>query len=57
MAKDDRAILKLLQDELAFIELGGYGRSVRTPWLPKSAFQDSLTCINYCDPVSDPAMQ
>src|SRR5262249_28026643 len=33
--------------ELAFIEQGGYGRSVRTPWLPKSIFQDSLTCINY----------
>jgi hypothetical protein len=48
--KDDRDILELLQEELAFIEQGGYGRSVRTPWLPKSAFQDSLTCINYADP-------
>ena len=37
--------------ELAFMEQGGYGRSVRTPWLPKSAFQDSLTCINYSDPA------
>jgi hypothetical protein len=45
--KDDRDILELLREELAFIEQGGYGRSVRTPWLPKSAFQDSLTCINY----------
>jgi hypothetical protein len=36
---------------LAFIEHGGYGRSVRTPWLPKSAFQDSLTCINHSDPA------
>jgi hypothetical protein len=51
MAKDDRPILELLKDELAFIEQGGYGRSVRTPWLPKSAFQDSLTCINYSDPA------
>ena len=50
MAKDDRDILELLKEELAFIEQGGYGRSVRTPWLPKSAFQDSLTCINYADP-------
>ena len=49
MAKDDRDILELLKEELAFVELGGYGRSVRTPWLPKSAFQDSLTCINYAD--------
>jgi hypothetical protein len=47
MEKDDRDILELLKEELAFIEQGGYGRSVRTPWLPKSAFQDSLTCINY----------
>ena len=51
MAKDDRPILELLKDELAFIEQGGYGRSVRTPRLPKSAFQDSLTCINYQDPA------
>ena len=51
MAKDDRDILELLKDELAFIEQGGYGRSVRTPWLPKSAFQDSLACINYSDPA------
>jgi hypothetical protein len=50
MAKDDRDILELLKEELAFIEQGGYGRSVRTPWLPKSIFQDSLTCINYADP-------
>jgi hypothetical protein len=47
MAKDDRDILELLKEELEFIEMGGYGRSVRTPWQPKSAFQDSLTCINY----------
>jgi len=50
MDHDDRDILNLLQDELDFIEKGGYGRSVRTPWKPTSAFQDSLTCINYADP-------
>ena len=47
MAKDDRDILEILRDELVFIEKGGYGRSVRTPWLPKSIFQDSLACLNY----------
>ena len=47
MAKDDRDILEVLNEELDFIEKGGYGRSVRTPWKPKSAFQDSLTCLNY----------
>jgi hypothetical protein len=47
MASDDRDILELLEGELEFIEKGGYGRSVRTPWIQKSTFQDSLTCINY----------
>jgi hypothetical protein len=47
MVKDDRDILELLKEELDFIEKGGYGRSVRTAWQPKSTFQDSLTCINY----------
>ncbi len=46
MANDDRDILEVLIDELDFIEKGGYGRSVRTPWKAKSAFLDSLTCIN-----------
>jgi hypothetical protein len=50
MANDDRDILELLKEELDFIEKGGYGRSVRTPWQAKSPFQDSLTCINYGDP-------
>lgn len=47
MTKDDRDLLELLKEELSFIEMGGYGRSVRTPWKPTSTFQDSLTCINY----------
>jgi len=47
MAKDDRDILELLRNELDFVEKGGYGRSVRTPWQPTSAFQDSLSCLNY----------
>ena len=50
MASDDRDILELLRAELDFIEKGGYGRSVRTPWQSKSIFQDSLTCLNYGDP-------
>jgi hypothetical protein len=47
MAKDERDLLTLLQQELNFVESGGYGRSVRTPWLPKSIFQDSVSCLNY----------
>jgi hypothetical protein len=47
MTKDERDLLTLLHEELNFVESGGYGRSVRTPWLPKSIFQDSLSCLNY----------
>jgi hypothetical protein len=47
MTQDDRDILTTLKEELDFIEKGGYGRSVRTPWVPKSIFQDSLSCLNY----------
>jgi len=50
MASDDRDILELLRAELDFIEKGGYGHSVRTPWQSKSIFQDSLSCLNYGDP-------
>lgn len=47
MSTDSRDMLEVLQSELEFVEQGGYGRSVRTPWLPKSPFQDSLSCINF----------
>lgn len=47
MTKDGREILEVLQFELEFIENQGYMRSPRTPWLSKSIFQDSATCLNY----------
>lgn len=47
MAKDERDVLEVLKEELGFIQKGGYGRSVRTPWQEKSIFQDSLSCLNY----------
>ena len=50
MAKDERDILELLKSELDFIEKGGYGRSVRTPWQATSPFRDSLSCVNYALP-------
>ena len=50
MTPDNSAILEVLQTELSFIEKGGYGRSVRTPWLPTSTFEDSTTCLNFGDP-------
>ena len=49
MEKDERDILETLQAELDFVEAGGYGRSVRTPWKPKSTFQDCLTCAGFPD--------
>lgn len=50
MSKDERDLLELLRMELDFIEKGGYGRSVRTPWKESSPFRDSLTCVNYALP-------
>ena len=50
MSKDERDLLELLKTELDFIEKGGYGRSVRTPWKMTEAFRDSLTCVNYALP-------
>lgn len=50
MSKDERDLLTLLKMELDFIEKGGYGRSVRSPWKETSPFRDSLTCVNYALP-------
>lgn len=50
MAQDDRDVLEVLKFELAFLEQGGYGRSVRTPWKPTSIFQDSISCLNFGEP-------
>src|SRR5881392_2909938 len=50
MARDERDLLELLKTELDFIEKGGYGRSVKTPWRETSPFRDSLTCVNYALP-------
>jgi hypothetical protein len=50
VSTDKRDILEVLKFELSFLEQGGYGRSVRTPWKPTSIFQDSLSCLNFNDP-------
>lgn len=49
MSQDNRKPLDVLKAELNFIEKGGYGRSVRTPWQPTSVFQDSPSCLNFGD--------
>jgi hypothetical protein len=51
MSGAKRELLEKLKFELAFIEDGGYGRSVRTPQKATSPFQDSLTCLNFGDPL------
>src|SRR5437764_761626 len=44
-------LLELLKFELSFLEDGGYGRSVRMPWLPTTAFRDSPSCLNFDEPT------
>jgi hypothetical protein len=51
VADDDRDILEILKAELNFLEKGGYGLSVRTPWLQTVVFQDSLSC--FCFPYHE----
>src|SRR5450756_2074789 len=51
MSDDKRDILEVAKFDLAFSEQGGYGRSVRTPKTPTRSFQDSVTCINFCEPT------
>jgi len=50
MSRDSRDTLEVLRAELDFVQKGGYGRSVKTPWLPTLIFQDSPSCINLGDP-------
>ena len=47
---DDRDLVALLKFELAFLEDGGYGRLVKTPWRPTIPFRDSPTCLNFSRP-------
>ena len=51
MTQDDRDTIDVLMAELDFVEKGGYGRSVKTPWQPTSIFQDSPSCLNLGDPA------
>jgi hypothetical protein len=46
MAFDDRDILEVLREELAFLRGGEY-RGISGPSQRKSIFQDSATCLNY----------
>jgi hypothetical protein len=50
MVKDGRDILEVLKSELAFLEQGGYGRSVDVPWKWTTTFRHSPSCLNFNDP-------
>jgi hypothetical protein len=51
MRDNRRDVLAALKFEFGFLELGGYGRSVREPRKELSIFQDSPSCLNYAAPV------
>ena len=42
-------VLELLKKELAFLERGGYGQSVRCPWRAPYIFEESPSCPNFSD--------
>src|SRR5215467_8209878 len=52
MGDSRREVLKLLKDELAFLERGGYGGGSRS-WKPLSIFLDSPSCPNRLDAQRD----
>jgi hypothetical protein len=47
MYKDERDLLDVLNEELAFLEKGGYSRSERESWRQPLIFEDSPSCMNY----------
>ncbi len=50
MSDDRRDMLEVLRYELNFLEQGGYSRNVRQG-TGVSPFQDTLTCLNFGDPM------
>jgi len=51
MAANLKEIIDQLKLERDVLKSGGYGRSVRTPWKPTNLFRDSVTCLNFDEPV------
>ena len=48
---DLKEIIEQLKLQRSILKDGGYGRSVRTPWKETQLFRDSLTCLNFDEPV------
>lgn len=49
--------IEVLKAELEFIEKGGYGRSVKTPWQPTAIFRESPSCLNLGDVARSPCSE
>src|ERR1700719_5094543 len=49
MQNNSQRVLKLLRQELEFLEKGGYRRSPRQPWRAPYVFEESPSCPNYSD--------
>jgi hypothetical protein len=47
MATDKRALLRLLRNELEFLEKGGYAEFEKRSWRPAMFFEDSPSCPNH----------
>jgi len=46
---ENRRLFRVLRNEAAFFDAGGYGRPFRSQWRPTLLLRDSPACINYCD--------
>lgn len=49
MSEDRRDVVEVLRYELNFLEQGGYSKNVRQGSI--SPFRDSLSCLNFGDPL------
>lgn len=51
--QDRQKLAQILKSELSFLEQGGYRRGPRYPWRPTFIFEDSPTCINFPQGVTE----
>ena len=49
MNESRERVLELLKRELAFLDSGGYGRSLSFPWRARYVFEESPSCPNSAD--------
>ena len=47
MHQTKQDVLRTLQEELAFLEQGGYRCPQQAAWRPQLIFEDSPTCLNF----------